>query len=186
MRASFNYLAVVALLGACVSSTAAPPPHCISTWHPVWTADSSVALCIPPDFVSAGPNAWGRRKANGAFADLLSVQLLSWPQDSTTLSGWPPHLASGPNCLADCATADSVTVHRDTVAGVQVSTEVGLVSGGEPGFRRHPFLVRGWTLTNTSRGFAQGWTTNPATLDTLRDILKTVRSLTERIKQPPN
>jgi len=102
------------------------------------------------------------------------VKLLSWPKDSA-FGSWPPHLASGASCFADCATADSVVIHRDTVAGVEVAAEVGLVTGGFPGFRRRPFLVTGWTVSNASRGFAQGWAMNPKTLDTLRAMLKSVR-----------
>jgi hypothetical protein len=172
---SASCLAVVAVLGACkIARTVAPAPQCISSWHPVWTADSSVALCIPPGFVLKAPDAWGRPRTNGTFSDFLTVELLLWPEDSATLSRWPPHLASGTNCLADCATADSVVIHRDTVAGTEVAVEVGLVTGGYPGFRRQPLLVVGWTVSNTRRAFAQGWAVNPTTLDTLRNMLKTV------------
>jgi hypothetical protein len=170
-----SYIAFIALVAACrTPPPVAATPQCISSWLPTWTADKSVALCIPSDFVSAYPDAWGRPQPNRGFSDFLSVKLLSWPQDSAFVS-WPPHLASPADCFADCAIADSVVVHRDTIAGIEVSTEVGLISGGEPGFRKHPFLRVGWIVSTRSRAFAQGWATHPATLDTLRAMLRTVR-----------
>ena len=151
-------------------------PDCPSSWRAAWSSDSTTSLCIPPDFVVAGVSAWGRPGVGTSFLDFLSVELLSWPRDSMSLGGqWPPHIASGANCLADCATADSLTVHVDTIAGREGRTEVGLAPGGEPGFRRKPVLEASWIVRDSVRGWAQGWTRSAATLDTLRAMLRTVR-----------
>jgi hypothetical protein len=150
-------------------------PDCAPSWRAVWATDSSVALCVPVDFVSAGNSAWGRAGVGTSFVDFLSVTLLSWPRDAERLPQWPPHIASGSNCLADCATSDSVVVHVDTVAGLAIQTETGLATGGFPGFRRKPVLEAGWILNDTLRGFAQGWSRHGATLDTLRAIMRSIR-----------
>jgi hypothetical protein len=179
MRAPCHFLrysACATLLVACSRGRlVAPTPNCVSSWHPVWTSDSSIALCVPADFVRADFGGWGRPGVGTGFLDFLSVELLSWPRDSLSLGQWPPHVASGANCLADCSTADSVTIHIDSLAGMEVRTEVGLVTGGEPGFHRKPVLEGGWIVKDSIRGFAHGWATHGATLDTLRSMLGTVR-----------
>jgi len=178
VRSSVFYgSALVLLFAACSRDRpVAATPDCPSSWRAAWSSDSTTSLCVPPDFVVAGASAWGRPGVGTSFVDFLSVELVSWPRDSMSLGGqWPPHVASGANCLADCATADSMTVHVDTIAGKEGRTEVGLASGGMPGFRRKPVLEAGWIVGDSVRGFAQGWATQAATLDTLRAMLRTVR-----------
>jgi len=179
---SLRSSAVLLVLVACSRGhPIAAAPECPSSWRAAWSADSAIALCVPADFVRAGSSAWGRPGVGTGFLDFLSVELLSWPGDSASLSQWPPHVASPTNCLADCATADSLTVHIDTIAGEEVRTEVGLASGGMPGFRRKPVLEAGWIINGSVRGFAQGWTRQAPALDTLRTILRTVRLFQRKI-----
>jgi hypothetical protein len=87
----------------------------------------------------------------------------------------PPALSSGPTCYGDCTTADSVTVHRDTIGAVAARFEVGLVSGGVAGFQRHPALVGGWIAPSGVRVVVAGFTEVSATLDTLRAMIQTLR-----------
>jgi hypothetical protein len=168
-------LFLLSLLTACARSPqVASAPTCPPSWHAEWTGDSAIALCLPATFKRRAADAWSRPDS-GVAADLLSVVLLRWPEDSASLHGWPPHLASPPACLADCATVDSLSVHSDQVADMEARTEVGLVSGGMPGFRRQPMLRVGWEQSARRRGVAQGWAANAATLDTLRLAVRTLR-----------
>ena len=61
------------------------------------------------------------------------------------------------------------------VKGDDAATEIGLATGGLAGLTRRPVMVSGWVVSKERRGFAQGWTAQPATLDTLRLMLRTVR-----------
>ncbi len=171
----------VALLGTLGTAGACghrPPvasrPDCAADWTPAWEGDSTLALCVPPGFQRLKDYAWGRQAPGGWARDFVSVELLQWPEDSASLHSWPPHLASPPTCRADCGTVDSLSVHADQVAGSEARTEVGLVSGGMPGFRRQPMFRMGWVVGAGRRGFAQGWAENAATLDTMRMAVRTL------------
>jgi hypothetical protein len=165
--------------------TVASQPDCLPGWNADWGPDSAFALCLPPGFVrrtehGAGKPtaAWSRPNADGPARDLLRVEILQWPEDSASFVRWPPRLASPPACFeggADCTTADSVSVYRDSVAGHEARTEVGLLSGGYSGMRREPWMVSGWRISPSRRGFAQGWARVGAVLDTLRMAVRSVR-----------
>jgi hypothetical protein len=174
--ASLSLLAVVGLAANCHSAPRfATRPGCPPAWIAAWSADSTVALCLPSTFARRGAHSWSRPGPPAPAGEFLSVKLLRWPEDSSSLHSWPPQLASPPSCQADCGTADSVSVYRDSVAGFDARTEVGLVSGGQPGFRRAPMIISGWVLSPDRRGFAQGWASAAAILDTLRLAMRTVR-----------
>ena len=122
----------------CSAACIRPGRSCPASWRREWTADSSIALCVEPAFVRKDVHTWQRPegKEGAAPRDLFSVELVTWPDDSASLQHWPPQLASGPDCRADCITADSATSHTDRLAGLEARTEVGLISGGVAGLQR--------------------------------------------------
>ena len=150
---------------------------CPERWQREWTADSALALCVVPGFVQSEAHSWQRLDpALGPDPqDFFSVEVVRWPDDSASLRHWPPRLGSDPECRADCITVDSSAAHSDRWAGVEAHTETGRISGGLAGLVRRPVFVSGWVIAGDRRGFAQGWATLPLTLDTLRQMLRTVR-----------
>lgn len=152
-------------------------PACPSGWYQAHTADMSMALCLPSSLVqrhqdSGEATIWERGEPISPKHVWLIIDVYA---DTTNDDPWPPHLASRASCLADCATADSVVQHVDTLAGSVVQVETGLVSGGEPGFRRQPALTAGWTTSWGSRVRVFGIAVHGATLDTLRFALRTLK-----------
>jgi hypothetical protein len=139
---------------------------------------------VAPGFTRLDDHTWQRTspKTGEDLADFFSVELVQWPEDSASLHQWPPQLASGPACKADCITIDSGSSYHDKWTDFDAQTEIGLATGGLAGLQRRPVMVAGWVVSNDRRGFAQGWTAQPATLDTLRSMLRTVRIV--QPKQP--
>jgi hypothetical protein len=182
-RIAMNRLAALAgvtlatgFLG-CARSERTASAACPDSWAQRWTADSSIALCTPPGFVPLDDHTWQRPSPTTGedLADFFSVELLRWPDDSAAVRGWPPRLASLPSCRADCITVDSSFTYRDRWGDFDAHTDVGLASGGVADLKRRPVMASGWIVSNDRRGFAQGWTAMAATLDTLRQMLRTVR-----------
>ena len=167
----------VGALSACApsSSSVAVASRCATNTRAVWTSDSLMSLCAPADFISGQTGGWGRPGVGTSFVDFLSIKFLSWPRDSASMGRWPPHIASGTTCLADCSSADEVAVHRDTIAGFQAVVETGLSSGGIQGWRRQPVLVVSWILNDSVRAYGFAWARGPDTIDTLRTLLHTIR-----------
>jgi hypothetical protein len=165
-----------ALLG-CARPERTAAAACPESWVRRWTADSSIVLCAPPGFLPLDDHTWQRPSPTTGedLADFFSVELLLWPDDSAAVRGWPPRLASLPTCRADCITVDSSFTYRDKWGDFDANTEVGLASGGVADLQRRPVMTSGWIISGNRRGFAQGWTALPATLDTLRLMLRTVR-----------
>lgn len=171
-------LAAGAGLAACSRGDRATAlAECPSGWRAEWTADSSLSLCVEPGFARADVHSWQRLDptAGAEPRDFFSVEIVAWPEDSASLRTWPPRLGSAVGCKADCITADSSAVQTDTWAGAEAHTETGLISGGLADLRRRPVFVSGWIVSAKRRGFAQGWAALPVTLDTLRQMLRTVR-----------
>ena len=87
-------------------------PVCPSAWRAGWSSDSSIAICLPPGFAAAsgalreGHQRWERRPVGQPVGDWLSGSL-DTAAAPPPAGRWPPHLASGPACVADCATVDS-------------------------------------------------------------------------------
>jgi len=163
-------------LAACSSG---PPPttaDCPAGWSRHSTGDAALSLCLPGDFVQAGDDAWVRPAPAQQLptTDFFSVKLLRMPDDSAAMQPWPPRLVAESGCTADCFSADSVVVHQDTLPGAEATTSIGLISGGIAGFNRRATLVSGWIASDRMRVLAQGWSHSAATLDTLRQALRTV------------
>jgi hypothetical protein len=150
--------------------------ECPATWQRTSTADSSLSLCLAPAFVQSDAHSWQRLDpARGADPqDFFSVEVIRWPADSASLRHWPPRLGSDPECRADCITVDSADTQTDRWDGMEAQTETGRISGGLAGLQGRPVFVSGWIIAGDRRGFAQGWATLPVTLDTLRQMLRTV------------
>ncbi len=168
--------AALFLIAACNRRpSVAVRPACPRGWTASWSGDSLISLCLPPGFTraSAHPEMW-MRADSPRLGDRIIVSRIKWPEDWHEQDPWPFHLASGSNCLADCATADSLVVHTDTVGHVAAHVETGLVTGGEPDFRGDPVLVASWSPTPHVRVIAYGFAARPGTLDTLRSIARTV------------
>ncbi len=169
-------MVTLGLLGCSRSEQTASAAACPAAWARTATADSSITLCLAPGFSRLDAHTWQRSSAATGedLADFFSVELLDWPADSASVRAWPPRLSSNDSCQADCITVDSSTVHQDQWSGFDAHTETGRASGGIAGLSRRPVMASGWIVSSTRRGFAQGWTALPATLDTLRQMLRTV------------
>lgn len=165
-------------VAACAGSDSPPAlGDCPAGWQRAWTADSTVSLCAAPAFVQSEAHSWQRLDpAQGPDPrDFFSVEVIRWPDDSASLRHWPPRLGSDPGCRADCISVDSSATLTDRWNGAEAHTETGRISGGLAGLQRRPVFVSGWIIASDRRGFAQGWATLPITLDTLRQMLRTVR-----------
>lgn len=141
---------------------------CGDGWDRLASADTTVVFCAPPGFRAERPDRWRRAAPDPLTGDWFSLAALTWPADSAFAGRWPPRLASGPTCLADCATADSIVVFADSVARGVARGETGRVSGGMPGFRRQPMLVWGWEGGGSRRLHVTALASTPATLDSIR------------------
>jgi hypothetical protein len=159
---------------ACTQSAVRPrAPDCEPGWQTAWSADSGLALCVPPAFARGEGLSWQR---GGPGGDFFSIDVIDWPADSNGYQSWPPRLASSPSgCEVHCITVDSLVVHSDRVAGAEAQTDVGLVTVGAFGFQRTPMFKTWWVFSANRRGFAQGWARNPVTLDTLRQALSALQ-----------
>lgn len=172
-------LSVAALAAACQrsASAVAARPICVGGFIASWSADSALAPCLPPGFhlAAAGGAAharWERGDLNSADRAWLSISIESTDVESER---WSPYLASPPNCVADCASTDSVIQHSDSVATGVAAVEVGLVSGGYPGFSRQPMMVAGWKIPPARRVWVNALAAKAPVLDTLRRALRSVQ-----------
>ena len=169
-------LCCLLVLTACAGTPHPAAEQCPAGWLRHSSADAAVSLCLPGDFVQAGDDAWVRPAPARQLptTDFFSLKLLRLPGDSAAAEPWPPRLVAESGCTADCFSADSVVVHQDTLPGAEATTSIGLISGGIAGFNRRPTLVSGWIASDHMRVLAQGWSHTAATLDTLRQALRSV------------
>ena len=170
-------LAALVVMACSREQGSADVAECPAGWQQSWTADSTLSLCAAPGFIQSEAHSWQRLDpAQGPDPqDFFSVEVISWPADSAVLRHWPPRLGSDPDCRADCITVDSFAAHAERARGMEAATETGRISGGLAGLQRRPAFVSGWIIASDRRGFAQGWATLPITLDTLRQMLRSVR-----------
>lgn len=169
----------------CTPRWTPPDRDCPGTLRPVWIADSTLTICIVTTFRTQDLRHW-RRRRDGMQWDVFTLNTGISPNQAVLTGGWPPKLASGPTCATECATAESVVIRQDTVAGFLAYTEIGLVSGGMPGGQRVPMFVSSWTMTPASRATAYGWSEERATLDTLLLMLQSAQPWPPKTTQPPN
>lgn len=179
-RAMLPIATALAAATACTApSVAAARPDCPRAWVPAWSADSIVALCLPPDFRRDRERSarWQREWRPGApVRDDISVavdSVAAWARGDVS-DHWPPTLVRGPCVYADCVTSDSLVTHTDTVGGAPVRVETARLTGGAVGMRRVPMLAAGWAL-GARRVRVGALAERPATLDTLRMALRTLR-----------
>lgn len=179
MTTSICSLAALSFLIACAPDAhTAPHPDCPTTWHAEWSSDSALSLCIPPGF-ERKPDSYATflRKRDFLTRDFLDLYLeprSAW-ESGEVGDRWPPSLHSGPCTVPDCTTTDSLTVYADTVAGVVANVYAGLVTGGFAGLRRQPSLAAGWDMPGERRLGIFAFSELPATLDTIRIALRTIR-----------
>ena len=158
------------LLAACTGG--APPGirDCPDGWARQSSSDGAAALCLPAGFAPSGDTDWAR--SSNAF---LNVRVFRLPGDSAAVRDWPPPVVQRGPCSADCLSVDSSVVYQDTLpSGPVATTTVALISGGIAGFHRRPVLSSAWIVADSIRALAQGWSANPAALDTLRRALRTI------------
>jgi len=179
MNRYIGALAALALVLACTpDDRSAARPECAEQWHAEWALDSALSLCVPPGFEQ-------RRDASSIFVrthDYITRDFLTLYLDPRSLwdedvpgRRWPPSLPARPCTLPDCGFTDSLTLHVDTVAGVAGNVYVGLFTGGFAGVQRKPRLSAGWELPDERRLEARAFSEVPATLDTIRMALRTIR-----------
>lgn len=151
--------------------------RCPAAWTEQTSADSLIALCLPPTFRPGasrlrGAYTWKRPARTPGDSDWVAVAILG---DSTGHDTWPPPLASPSDCVTDCYTVDSAVVHADTLGAAPVRLETGLVTGGTERAERAARLVGGWITPRRARILLVGAAERPGTLDTLRVALRTLR-----------
>ncbi len=157
---------------------AAAQTDCPAGWSLQPSADRRLSLCLPAGFVRREAHTWMRpgNIPGAPPVDFFSVEVIRWPANSASVGSWPPRLAT-PGCQVECIRVDSAVTHADEWSGHSARTEVGLASGGAAGLTRRPVMVSGWILADGQRGFAQGWAARAITLDTLRQVLRTVKRI---------
>jgi hypothetical protein len=142
------------------------------------TLDRTATLCLPIGFTPRGPQSFGRSRG-----DTLPEQWIALYVNRVTTplarEQWPVRLASGPTCLADCTTVDSLRSIRDTLVGVVAIGEVGLVSGGFSGEHRTPSLVLNADVGGGVHVVVYAHCSTLAIIDSLRALARTVRLTTQ-------
>jgi hypothetical protein len=139
-----------------------------------WLPDSTVAVCLPPGFVTRSPRRFARPRGDTVPEHWIAVSLV---QDSAVpeVERWPLTLSSGNQCFADCTTAERVITSHDTVAGVPAYIERGLVSGGISGERDIPALVASLDARPAWTAVVQARTPDSLLRDSLFSALRTLR-----------
>ncbi len=175
-------IGMIAILSGCRSRTSAPIAiSCDTTALRVtFTPDSAAALCLPPSYQAReGSRLWARGTVEDAGYAWLSVAVLD---SSAAADEWgvPPQPRSfrrrDPPGVLHAITAESVTVHREVVETRPVDVEIALISGGAMGASRQPALRAAWPLEGGRWVLVQGQSANPAMLDSLRGLLRTIRT----------
>lgn len=180
LRPSVALLLALPILACTKSARVAAAPDCSSGWEARFNGDSTVALCTPVGFrlapATSGPeprSRWVRPHPATPVGEWLSIRV-ERREAYDSLDPWPLALDSRCAC-PDAGAADSVEMHRDTIAGAIAVVETGRASGGFAGMRRQPMLVASWEPADGYRAHAWGSAESGAMLDTLRRMLRTAR-----------
>jgi hypothetical protein len=165
-------LAAVAACSADRPRWIAPDRPCPGALRPVWTADPNYTICVATSFRTHDLRTW-RREGPGGPPDVLAVQVgVSRAQIDLT-GGWPPGLGA-PSGHGTAAEAAVVAVRTDTVAGGIARTEIGRRADLAPAMTAVPSFVAGLRTPDGRYVVADGQSTNPATLDTLMLMFRTL------------
>ena len=168
-------IVLVASGGCATEARVAPRPDCSAPEIAAWTLDSAAALCLPPGWRRLGDYRFGTPRADSPVDDWFTLHVLAWPAESASISGWPPRLESTPSCQLHCSTAENVRVYLDTIDARVARIETGIVTGGNPSLHRKPMLKFGWVVNDDYRVFGLAIVEHPASLDTVRRVLRSVR-----------
>jgi hypothetical protein len=167
------------LSSACARATPAASATCSEpSWRSSHSADSTVALCAPPQF-RAGDDfpRWARGDATDSNFAVLSLHVL----DSTAAAReWGPRARprrfSEPTDTTQlhAVRADSVVNRIQSVDGRQVEVETARLTGGI-GFSNQAALLAFWWLPNGHLVLVQGLVSQPEDLEVLRAMVETLR-----------
>ena len=181
-RAMAMIVATIALGCAAHDAETVEPLSCVAPSALRWLPDSSAALCLPPGFRSRGSWSFARRRGDTLPEHYVFIRVEPGVRDSAN-DRWPLKLSSGPRCLADCTTTESLVVVRDTLAGVPAYIEQGLVSGGIQGDQRVPALVANLDGQPEWTAIVQVRTPSAAVRDSLAAALRTLRVFPQRVQR---
>ena len=161
----------------------------LAGWHAVRSPRDAVALCVPPDYVRVKGAPFWTRVATGQYVgprtvapyagdDFLYVTLMRADDVLRADAPWPPSLLRDRAILcADCLTAESFTVHWDTLrSGRVIRVETARVSGGYVGVHDKPALLATWPLPDGSWILVQAQAGDVGELKRLRRAVRTIRA----------
>jgi hypothetical protein len=174
-------LPLVAALSGCTNEREARPKDgvaasaCSPPWQEVWTADSTIALCVPAGFDAQGPNGFARTRGDALPEHWIAVSVAHGADQWSSGDRWPLQLASGAGCVADCTTVEALRSYTDTIANVPAYVEVGLVSGGLSGEVRQPAMVLSAEVRPGARLVVNALSPDTLLLDSLRIAAHSIR-----------
>jgi hypothetical protein len=174
-RSRAGLLVMGCVVVACTTDGGPAGAACPLAWQRRLIADSTATICVLPGFLARNSRRYARPRGDTLPETWFSV---SAGATANWHDSWPIRLASGADCLADCATAEAVRPIVETIAGRGTVGERGLVSGGFSGLRRQPMLIMNVELRPQLRAVVYGVAHDSTTLDTLLMVARTVRPST--------
>lgn len=147
-------------------------------------AQSSFALCLPPEFQrfpsegNTERDAWKRGSPSDSTYAWISIHVLDSLEASREFGSPPrPRMLRDPEPpqVVDGVRADSVVSHSMTIDTRSVDVETALVSGGVSGMRRQPQFRAALPLGHSHWIIITGQAESAAHLDTLRESLASLR-----------
>ena len=182
MRYLSTIAAAVAVAAGCDSSRdVARSPACEAPLGVVAVmTDSVAAICLLPGFSKVGDSGgmWARGTVSDSGYAWLHLAVLDSARAAEEW-GVPPVPRSfrqpDPPDFIHAVRTESVAVHAERIQGRLVEVETALVSGGVQGARRQPSLRAAWPIDGGRWMLVQSQATVPATLDSMRVMVRTVR-----------